>query len=572
MAIAKSALNLQRVQSRELLFQTLEELNIPFLFGVEGTCELPLIDGCAEHPSVQYIQVLHENIAVGAAMGFGRMTGKPGVCVLHVTPGVAHCVANLFNAWKARIPVIVIGGQQHTELSIQEPILWSSTVDMVRQYTKWSYEIKNTYELPSVLQRAFKEAMTPPMGPVFLSWPVDVSIAEASRGAYPVTKVGTRFCGDLDEIRKAAELLVKATAPAIIAGDGCGLSEAWSELVELAELLGAPVYSESLSTNMNYPSHDYHWQWELAGDAPTMREQLAKYDTVLFAGFSSHAPMTVYPGGPPLVPDSVTKIYLHYNEWEIAKNYPGDAAILGDIKTSLGPLNAAVKQDPHLKPAVVARRNRALLKTHQELFKTWAAYIESHKLSNPINSAYIAAELAQIDPMNLVYIDEANTANQPFQRLLKFKDHLSYFSGRGVALGYSMPVSLGVALSAPERKVVNIVGDGAALFYPQVFWTAAKAKLPITFIVLNNLQYKTLKQGLSAMEKFWHIDTEPPGLNLGPPDLQHAEIAKAYGIAAERVTESRGVRAALERGLTAPGPYLLEFLVQREIDDTWPTG
>ena len=136
MAIAKSALNLQRVQSRELLFQTLEELNIPFLFGVEGTCELPLIDGCAEHPSVQYIQVLHENIAVGAAMGFGRMTGKPGVCVLHVTPGVAHCVANLFNAWKARIPVIVIGGQQHTELSIQEPILWSSTVDMVRQYTR----------------------------------------------------------------------------------------------------------------------------------------------------------------------------------------------------------------------------------------------------------------------------------------------------------------------------------------------------------------------------------------------------------------------------------------------------
>ena len=114
--------------------------------------------------------------------------------------------------------------------------------------------------------------------------------------------------------------------------------------------------------------------------------------------------------------------------------------------------------------------------------------------------------------------------------------------------------------------------DGAALFYPQVFWTAAKAKLPITFIVLNNLQYKTLKQGLNAMEKFWHIATEPPGLNLGPPDLQHAEIAKAYGIAGERVTESGDVRAALERGLTAPGPYLLEFLVQHEIDDTWPTG
>jgi benzoylformate decarboxylase len=559
-------------QARELLFQVLEDIGIPFLFGLEGTTEIPLIDGCAEHPQVKYVQVLHENIAVGAAMGYGRMTGKPGVCVLHVTPGIGHAIDNLFNAWKAKIPLVVIAGQQDTEVSIQEPILWSDTVQLTRQYCKWSYELKNTYELPIMLQRAFKEAMTWPQGPVFLSWPVDLSIDDTPLEAYRTTRVGRRTMGDLDDIRTAAELLVASKKPAIVAGDGCGLSGAWDEVVQLAELLGCPVYSESLSTNMNFPSRDYHWQWELPGDAPSMRQTLGEYDTVLFAGFSSHAPMTVYHGGPPLIPDSVTKIYLHYDEWEIAKNYPGAAAILGDVKTSLGPLNAAVERSRKRNRGDVAKRNEALRRTHEKVFKTWAAYIKQHRHSQPINSAYVASQLAEVQPRNMVYVDEANTGNQPFQRLLEFHDPLSYYSGRGVALGYSMPAALGMALAAPKRRIVNIVGDGGASFYPHVFWTAAKYKLPILFIILNNEEYKTLKQGLEAMKKFWPEATEPPGLNLGPPHLKHTAIAEAYGVPGERVTKSTDVRAALERGLAAKGPYLLEFMVQREVNDTWPTG
>lgn len=227
-----------------------------------------------------------------------------------------------------------------------------------------------------MLQRAFKEAMTQPQGPVFLSWPVDLSIAETTRSAYTTTRVGTRMRGDLAEIRKAASLLVAAKKPCLVAGDGVGLSGAWDEVVRLAELLGPPVYSESLSTNMNFPSRDYHWQWELPGDAPDMRKTLGQYDTVFLIGFSSHAPMTVYHGGPPLIPDHVTKIYLHYNEWEIAKNYPGAAAILGDVKTSLQPLNDAVAASRKRNAGEIRKRNAALLATHEKLFASWAKYLE----------------------------------------------------------------------------------------------------------------------------------------------------------------------------------------------------
>ncbi len=374
----------------------------------------------------------------------------------------------------------------------------------------------------------------------------------------------------MDEIDRAAELLAAAQEPAIVAGDGCGLSGSWPELVQLAETLGAPVFSESLSTCMNFPSRDYHRQCELPPSV-TMRDTLGAYDTVIFCGFSSHAPMTVYDGGPPLIPDAVTKTYLHYNEWEIAKNFPAAAAILGDVKTSLRPLIAAINRFPR-DTERIDQRNADLKRRHDQLMADWRSYIDDKRHAIPINSAYVAAELARFDPPGLVYVDESNTAIQPFQRLLDFRDPLSYFSGRGVALGYSMPAALGTALAAPERTIVNVVGDGAALFYPQVFCTAAKYRLPVLFVVLNNGDYKTLKQGLEAMREFWRPNTDVPGLDLGPPLLDHARIANAYGIESIRVTQPDQVAEALEIGLSSRRPFLVEFLVQREIDDTWPTG
>lgn len=558
-------------ESRHLLFEVLEDLGIEYLFGVEGTTELPLIDGCAAFPGVKYVQVLHENIALGAAMGYGRMTGKPGVVVVHVTPGVAHALANLYNAWRAQIPLVFIGGQQSSELVTQEPLLWSNTVELTRQFTKWSHELKNVYELPLVLQRAFKEAMAEPQGPVFLSMPVDLTIQETNLKAYPVTRIGSRICGDMNEIDKAADLLAKAKNPGIVTGDGCGLSGAWSELLELANQIGAAVHNESLSTIMNYPPLDYHWQNELPEDADGMRTTLGQYDVVLLCGFSSQAPMTVFDGGPPLIPDSVTKIYLSNNPWEIGKNFPGAAAIQGDIRTSLGPLMDAIAAKNPDQDAI-ASRNLALAKVYDQLLTDWEQYIIKVRDSKPISPALIAYELGQLQPKGLIYVDEANTATGPLLRLLPYQDPLSYYSGKGDALGYSMASAIGMKLAAPHRTIVNVAGDGAALFYPQAYWTAAKYNLPILFIVLNNHEYKTLKQGLEAMHKFWHEVTEPPGLDIRNPNLDFTAIAAAFGVGGERIEDPKDIRAALERGLSAGKPYLLEFLIEGKVDDTWPTG
>jgi benzoylformate decarboxylase len=168
--------------TRDYVFDILRELGIHYIFGVPGTNEIPIIDGTSyPENEVQYIECLHENIAIGAAMGSARMTGKPGVLVVHVTPGIAHSIGNLFNAWRSHVPLVILCCQQQNELVTQEPLLASNLVELARQYTKWAHEIRTPEEIPLVLQRAFKEAMAPPNGPVFVSVPWEFMMPAQSR-------------------------------------------------------------------------------------------------------------------------------------------------------------------------------------------------------------------------------------------------------------------------------------------------------------------------------------------------------------------------------------------------------
>ena len=260
----------QEVQrwNRDYLFDILRALGIRHIFGVPGTNEIPIIDGTAyPENGVQYIECLHENIAIGAAMGAARMSGKPGVLVVHVTPGIAHSIGNLFNAWRSRMPLVILCCQQQNELVTQEPLLASNLVDLARQYTKWAHEVRAPEELPLVLQRAFKEAMAPPNGPVFVAIPWEFTIRRigADDRIQGVTRIAPLFTGDPAAIQQAASLLAQAQNPLIIAGDAVGYAAAWPELQQLAELLGAPVVLQSFSSVANFPNDDFHWQGELPG-------------------------------------------------------------------------------------------------------------------------------------------------------------------------------------------------------------------------------------------------------------------------------------------------------------------
>jgi benzoylformate decarboxylase len=558
--------------SRDYLFDILRALGIRYIFGVPGTNEIPIIDGTAyPENGVQYIECLHENIAIGAAMGAARMSGKPGVLVVHVTPGIAHSIGNLFNAWRSRMPLVILCCQQQNELVTQEPLLASNLVDLARQYTKWAHEVRAPEELPLVLQRAFKEAMAPPSGPVFVSIPWEFTIRRIAVDDHikGVTQIAPHFTGDPAAIEQAASLLAAAQNPLIIAGDAVGYAAAWPELQRFAELLGAPVVLQSFSSVANFPNDDFHWQGELPGTQALVQGVFRDHDVAFLCGFGAQAQITVfkYSDGP-LIPPQVRQIYLTNNTWDIGKNYYGEVAILGDVKATLPILNARLAENP---PAGAALRNEHLRELDGQRRKQWDEYLARALQAPEIWAVVIAEALrATIRERGLqkqfVYVHEAVSDPAPFQYLLPLGTAgaapISYYCVAGGSLGWSLPASLGIKLESrgwqgiETRLVVAAVGDGSALFYPQVWWTAAHRNLGVLYIITNNHEYHTLQLGLLQViaaygsETGWHPKTtDPDYLRIQRPMLDFVALAKTLGGQEGEIVQQPGdVGAAVQRG------------------------
>jgi benzoylformate decarboxylase len=569
---------------RDVVYDYLRDLGVRCLFGVPGTNEIPLIDGTSlASNDVAYVPCLHENIALGAAMGYARASGKPGVVELHVTPGAAHGIGNLFNAYKSHVPVVVLCAQQHSELLLQEPLLASDLVQVARQYTKWSHEVRFPDELPLVLQRAFKEALAPPMRPVFVSIPWDFTLASVQDGPPRVTRVAPHFVGDRDAVSQAAERLAAATSPIIVAGDGVGAAEAWPELARLAKLLGAPVYSESLSSYMNFPNRLPAWQGELPTSQALMQQVFQGHDVAFLCGYNAQAQVLVFKYAlGPMIPADVAKVFLHDDEWEIGKNDYGEVAILGDIKATLPILCDGIEQHPGRDAAAAAAREEELGRLdeqRQEQLDAFAAAVTEREASAPVTGENVAIALAKLQPQMkapLILSNEAISDSAWFQKFLAYDEPASYFCAQGGSLGYSMPASLGLKLGAgADRTVVNVVGDGSALFYPHTWWTTRKFDLPILYVITNNREYKTLLLGLELVEKIydWKPSGDPWYLHLEKPPMSFVGLAAPFGIDGTLVSQLGELEAGLQKGLAAVEggqPYVVEVLTDPSLQPPKP--
>jgi benzoylformate decarboxylase len=551
------------VSGRDIFFEFLEQQGIPYLFGNPGTTELPLVDACNDHPSVRYVLSLHEDVAVAQAMGYARASGKVGVVNLHVAPGVAHGLGNLYNAFRARVPLLVTAGQHYTGLMVQEPILTADLAGLVRPFTKWAYEVTLIEELPTALQRAFKEVTTPPYGPVFLSFPMDLML-EDHPGA-PVAQVSRVAAGvaRTAELERAAGVLASAEQPLVVAGDGVGHADAWAELAHLAEAVGATVYSEGYSTLWNFPADHPLFAGPLPNTPTAMRERFDGADVVLLCGVTSQAPVSRYDGGGPLVPWRARTIALDDSAWEIGKNQPVEVGLLGDVKANLTQLLDAVRRTPP-DPAAVTARTESARERANERRATWDRQLDAALASDEISPTLVAAELRDLLPDGAIFVDETISNRPSFVNVLRFDDPLSYFAANGLSLGYSPGAAVGMQMALPERQVVNVVGDGSLLYYPHALWNAASEQAPVLFVVLNNGSYRVLRLIVERMGGPWNAQQRPtPGLSIGRPSVDFVAMARALGLDAERAKTPAELRSALQRGLDAARPYLVDVVIDQ---------
>ena len=426
-------------------------------------------------------------------------------------------------------------------------------------YVKWAVEIKRLEDLPRIVHRAAKTALAHPTGPVFLSLPVDVLNNERDLDLGTPTRVAGRLRGDSGAIAEAAKLLARAEKPLILAGDAVAHGNALAELIELAELVGAPVMLEGVASTCNFPfTHPLY-----AGGSPRLGPQiyaaLMRHDLVLSIGadlFTLSLPSDVDP-----MPHGLKVIHIDVDPWEIGKNYPAAVGIQGDPKATLPDLCEAFRRETtKAGHKDAATRRESLTAAHAAERTEMAKRAEMEARQLPISPLSLVHAVAKATPDDAVVVDEAISSSNGIRTFFKCADPKSFFGIRGGGIGWGLPAAIGVKLGLPKRPVVALIGDGSAMYTNQALWTAARENIAVVYVIFNNGSYRILKQRTHALKGYSAEDDVYVGMDL-TPSIDYIGLAKSLGVPGEHVEKTQDVGSAMGRALASKGPYLIDVKI-----------
>jgi benzoylformate decarboxylase len=546
------------------LLELLKQEGVRVMFGNPGTTELPLMDAFAGERDIRYVLALQEAPAMGMADGYAQASGQLACVNLHAAPGLGNAMGMLYDAQKAGAPIIVTAGQHEQRFNFTEPLLWADLPVVARPFVKWSEEVRRLADLPRAIHRAAKTALAPPTGPVFLSLPGDILTDSADLDLGRPTRVASGIRGDHGAIAAAARLMAQAKAPLIIAGDAVPQGNALAELVAFAEALAAPVYDEGMATRAMFPSSHPLYRGALVRLPAAIRRLLDQHDLLISIGadlFTLSLPDEV-----DSMPEGMKVVHLDTNPWELGKNYPAEVAILGEPKTSLPEMTAALlaaRSGPD-RELVAQRLAHARAEGISGLARLHAS-AEALAQRTPVHPLALMQAIGRVLPADAVVIDETVSSGAELRRFLKSDDPQSFFGMRGGGIGWGLPAAIGAKLALPDRPVVALIGDGSAMYTIQGLWTAARENLRMVFVIINNYSYRILKQRTNAMKGLAAQADLYVGMDLDRPRIDFVSVARGLGLTAHRASTLSDVRDLLEAALAHDGPTLLEV----EVDRSW---
>jgi len=550
---------------RAALVDQLAADGVRYLFGNPGTVEQGFLDEVERHPDVEYVLALQETVAIGIADGYARGTRRPGVVQLHTGVGLGNGIGMLYQAKRGRSPIVVLAGEAGIGHDAMDRQMAADLVAMARPVTKWATRAANPGSLLRVLRRAMKTAATPPMGPVYVSVPAHVLDAPNRETVVPTSVPVRRGDPPADQVARAADLLAGAARPVIVAGDGVAQGGAQADLARVAELLGAEVWGADWSeVNLPYGhplfrgllGHRFGWQ---------RREVTAGADAVLICGI--HTFPEVLPTAEGAFDRGARVVHIDVDDGQGARSHPVDLGLGGDPGPTLRQLAIALgermtaeqRTAAGVRAETIGRRTREELERQRELDRHAARDV-------PLRMSTFASELARALPPGAVVFDEALTASADLTRYLQPSEPGTYHLTRGGSLGVGIPGAIGLKLAHPDRTVIGVTGDGGSMYTIQALWTAARHDVDVKLVICNNHSYELLKLN---MQRYWTERGMPPrafpsAFDLGHPNIQFSELARALGVSAMRMTRPEHVRPVLRHVLAHRGPCLLDVVLTSE--------
>ena len=545
---------------KEALMQILKIEEVEYVFGIPGATEVVFMDALEDHPEIEYILGLHETVAMGMAEGYARTSGKAGFLNFHTNTGLSASFPLLYNAFEGGVPLIVTAGQQDTRLAAREPALRADLVGLAKPFTKWSTEIINVEDIPLVMNRAFKVALQPPQGPVFVALPQNLLEQKLdftySRGSLPFA----RLRPDSEAVRAAAGLLKHALNPVMLVEDGVAKNAALAEVVELAELTGSRVYQQWMS-DVNFPVNHPLYLGDLDVNSASCLKTLGEADVLVAIGTVLFSQAIYTPE--PLLPPGIKIIQIDNDPWQIGKNYPVTASLEGDIKVSVSELTSTLKDTlSHQETIAIQKRSDAIATEKKQITEVLRQKAQKEAGNLPIASSRLMMEIRNALKPGARVVDDCWSNSALLRQTLGFSEAKSYQRARGGgSIGWGLPGALGVKLASPDRPVVCISGDGSAMWSVQSLWTAAHYNIPVTYIICANGIYRQVRVMKNRIMGQSPSEGRYLGTDISTPKIDFVGLARSLGLIGTKVDQPGDLAAALKSAFESPGPNLLEVTV-----------
>ncbi|NIO07040.1 MAG: thiamine pyrophosphate-binding protein [Deltaproteobacteria bacterium] len=510
----------------------------------------------------------HEEISVAVAHGYAKAKGKPMVAIVHNIVGLQHATMAVFNAWCDRVPLILLGGAGPMAANRRRPwIDWIHTAQVqanqIREYVKWDDQPTNLESVPESFIRGYRIATTEPTAPIYISYDADlqedkireaIELPDVSRFAVPAPLQASR-----ESLDRAAQLLVEAQSPIIIA-DAMGRNPgAVSHLVELAELLAIPVIDKG--RRFNFPNDN---SLDITGAAQNF---IKKADVVMgldvldLFGSLTTIDRTTRVSTPVTLP-SVKVIDISLRDMLVrswAADYQPlqevDVPISADTSVAVPELiklcRERMSKETNLKSRIEARFNE-VRKVHDESRAKWQEQARGSAGQQTITVAYLAHELGEVIK-NEDWVLVNGNLNGWARRLWDWNKPNQFLGPSGGAgLGYGMGAAVGAALAHKDsgKLCVNIQADGDLMMTPSALWTAAHHKIPLLTVMYNNQSYYNSEDHAISMAKSRGRPVENAGIgtHVDNPPVSFAKMAESFGVYGEGpVLRPGDLRPALER-------------------------
>jgi len=537
-----------KIKGSQIIVESLIKEKVEYLFGYPGGVVIPIFHELY-HAPIKFVLSRHEQGAIHAADGYARASGRTGVVLATSGPGATNLITGIATAHLDSVPLVVLTGQVSTTMIGNDAFQEVDITGITRPISKHNYLVQDIKDLARIIKEAFYIASTGRPGPVLIDIPVDISNAiydfeypdEVSIRGYKPT-----YDGHPGQIIKACKLIESAKKPIIYAGGGVVISNASEELRELVKKTGIPVTTTLLGMGV-YPETD-PLAMEMLGMHGTYYANYAVHNSDLLIAIGARFDDRVTGKISDFIPHAKV-IHIDIDPASVSKNVLVDIPIVGDCKKILREMNKEIKApniDEWVKDLKTVKKDNPLQYEMKE--------------KDDIKPQYVVEQLYKLTEGKAIITTEVGQNQMWAAQFFKYTEPRTFISSGGLGtMGFGLPAAIGAQLARPDRRVIDIAGDGSIQMNIQELIVAAQHKLPVIIAILNNGFLGMVRQW---QQLFWEKRYSHTCINFAP---DFVKLAEAYGCVGIRVTEQKEVETAIKKALSITDkPIIIDFNVCKE--------